>query len=140
MYKDGEFAAVARMLALTAHDGDYFNTIHLVLGLIRELMEHKPEWVQPIPVVAAGSDQELHLGYIKWLAEEGILKLRDGNVRLTAEGRRTLAVAAGSYRLLSEFLGGCKGNLDRYEANRALVLILCTHYNLRNQKNETDRC
>jgi len=129
MHEIDDTAAVARLRALVAND-DEFNISHFVLGLIRELKDHQPKSQESIFAIAADSDQELLPRAVKWLVNERILSTTDGNVQLTAEGHRSLTIAANSDELLCQFLDGRKYGLDRKEANRTMLLILRTFFEL----------
>lgn len=129
MRETDDSAAVARVRKLIDRD-DEFNVNHCVIGLIRELRNHQPISQESISVIVSGSDQELLLRVLKWLANERILSTSNGNVQLTAAGYQSLTIAANSDELLSQFLSGRKSRLGRKEADRALLLILKTFFEL----------
>ena len=130
MHDNDVSVAVARLRALVVND-DEFDISHFALGVIRELKDQQLRSMKSISAIVAGSDQELRLRVVRWLVNEQILDVTDETVRLTVDGYRSLAIAADSDELLSQFLSDRRYGLDRKEANSTMLLILRTFFELR---------
>ncbi len=114
-------------LAANGCEGKVSNRVLLSL---RDLLTHFPDQIDISECLKKGTDQELLLRVTGWLEGQGIVKLSNGRVQLTEEGRQTLVLAASSNDILAEFLDARRDILTKTEADQAMLAVVRARFNL----------